>query len=121
MQQTSDRPGVGRTFRFDFTGEVDHDADTPLGERHDPLLTFAMTVLAANKQARLGGRLASFGRVEVAPGGRGTVASVVTAWLDVRAASAVALDELVATIRTQAEQRAERDGTRVVVTPEAEW
>lgn len=119
MQATSEGQGVQGSYRFDFTGGAGHDAATPLTERHDPLLTFAMTVLAANKQARLGGHLASFGRVDVAPGEPGTVASRVSAWLDVRAASASARDELVAVVRTQAEQRAERDGTGVVVTPES--
>lgn len=110
--------GAQGSYRFDFTGTAGHDAATPLGDRHDPLLTFAMTVLGANKQARLGGHLASFGRVEVSPGVEGTVVSRVTAWLDASAASPAALDELVSAIRTQAEQRAERDGTRLVVTRE---
>lgn len=119
MQTKGHGQGAHGSYRFDFTGTDGQDATTPMGERHDPLLTFAMTVLAANKQARLGGHLASFGRVEVAPGEQGTVASRVTAWLDVRATTAAARDGLVSVIRTQAEQRAERDGTKVVVTAEA--
>lgn len=110
--------GAQGSYRFDFTGAAGHDAATPLGERHDPLLTFAMTVLGANKQARLAGHLASFGRVEVTPGEQGTVPSRVTAWLDASAATPAALAELIAGIRVQAEQRADRDGTQVVVTPE---
>lgn len=118
MQTRGEGPGARGSYRFDFTGATGHDAATPSGERHDPLLTFAMTVLAADKQARLGGHKASFGRVEVAHGQRDAPASRVTAWLNARSATAAGLDALVAVIRTQAEQRAERDGTQVVVAPE---
>ena len=36
-------------------------------DRRDPMLTYAMTVLAANKQARLAEARATFGRVVVEP------------------------------------------------------
>ena len=38
---------------------------TRMEDRADPMLTYAMTALAANKQARLAGQRATFGRVEV--------------------------------------------------------
>ena len=44
-----------------------------------------MTVLAANKQARLAGQRATFGRVDVRPNGTNAIPSAVTAWLDARA------------------------------------
>ena len=56
-------------------------------DRHDPMLTYAMTALAANKQARLAGQRATFGRIEVVPNGTNAVPSRVTAWLDARAAT----------------------------------
>ena len=52
-------------YRFDFTGEANHAGTTRMEDRHDPMLTYAMTALAANKQARLAGQRATFGRVEV--------------------------------------------------------
>ena len=55
-------------------------------DRHDPMLTYAMTALAANKQARLAGARATFGRVAVEPNGTNAIPSQVTAWLDARAA-----------------------------------
>lgn len=106
-------------YRFDVTGEANHAGTTRMEDRHDPMLTFAMTALAANKQARLAGQRATFGRVEVAPNGTNAVPSRVTAWLDARADSVPALQELVATVAEQAEQRAGRDGTHLVVTPES--
>ncbi|QCX26344.1 allantoate amidohydrolase [Nocardioides jishulii] len=106
-------------YRFDFTGEANHAGSTRMEDRHDPMLTYAMTALAANKQARLGGHRATFGRLEVSPNGTNAVPSRVTAWLDARAASSAGLDDLVATVRAQAEQRAGRDGTSLTVTAES--
>ncbi len=46
---------------------------TRMEDRADPMLTYAMTALAANKQARLAGQRATFGRVEVTPNGTNAV------------------------------------------------
>ena len=40
-------------YRFDFAGEANHAGTTRMEDRRDPMLTYAMTALAANKQARL--------------------------------------------------------------------
>ena len=71
-------------FRFDFTGEANHAGTTRMEDRADPMLTYAMTALAANKQARLAEQRATFGRIEVAPNGTNAIPSRVTAWLDAR-------------------------------------
>jgi N-carbamoyl-L-amino-acid hydrolase len=88
-------------------------------DRHDPMLTFAMTALAANKQARLAGQRATFGRVEVQPNGTNAVPSAVTAWLDARADTVEHLDALLADVERQAQERAGRDGTSLTVTAES--
>ena len=106
-------------YRFDFTGEANHAGTTRMEDRHDPMLTYAMTVLAANKQARLAGQRATFGRVEVAPNGTNAVPSRVTGWLDARCESAEHLAELVAAVEKQAGERAGRDGTTLTVTAES--
>lgn len=106
-------------WRFDFEGEANHAGTTRMEDRHDPMLTYAMTVLAANKQARLAGARATFGRVQVEPNGTNAVPSTVTAWLDARASSSTSLDELVAAVARQASERASRDGTTVTVTAES--
>ena len=62
-------------YRFDFTGEANHAGTTRMEDRHDPMLTYAMTALAANKQARLSGQRATFGRVDVRPNGTNAVPS----------------------------------------------
>ena len=88
-------------------------------DRHDPMLTYAMTALAANKQARLAHERATFGRIDVTPNGTNAVPSSVTAWLDARCATDDSLAALVASVEKQAIERAGRDGTSVVVTAES--
>ncbi|MDX2968494.1 allantoate amidohydrolase [Kribbella solani] len=106
-------------YRFTFTGEANHAGTTLMEDRHDPMLTYAMTALAANKQARLAGARATFGRVAVEPNGTNAIPSQVTAWLDARAADTATLESLLAAITKQSTERAERDGTTVEVTAES--
>jgi beta-ureidopropionase / N-carbamoyl-L-amino-acid hydrolase len=106
-------------YRFDFVGEANHAGSTRMEDRVDPMLTYAMTALAANKQARLAGQRATFGRVEVTPNGTNAVPSRVLAWLDARCSSEPALAELVETVTRQASERAARDRTAVEVTAES--
>src|SRR4051812_28608009 len=106
-------------YRVDITGAANHAGTTRMEDRVDPMLTYAFTALGANKQARLAGQRATFGRLEVTPNGTNAVPSRVTAWLDARCSSDDALTELVDVVTRQATERAERDGTRVEVTPES--
>jgi N-carbamoyl-L-amino-acid hydrolase len=106
-------------WRFDFTGAADHAGTTRMEDRHDPMLSYAVTALAANKQARLAGQRATFGRVEAVPNGTNAIASRVTGWLDARASTEPALEHLVGIISSQARDRAGRDGTSLAVTAES--
>jgi N-carbamoyl-L-amino-acid hydrolase len=106
-------------FRFDFAGEANHAGTTRMEDRRDPMLTYAMTALAANKQARLAGQRATFGRVAVRPNGTNAVPSEVTAWLDARAESTEHLEQMLAEVERLATERAGRDGTTVEVTAES--
>ena len=106
-------------WRFDFDGEPNHAGATAMQDRHDPMLTYAMTVLAANKQARLSDARATFGRVAVEPNATNAIPARVQAWLDARGADAALVDEVVGDITRQAQDRARRDGTSVQVTAES--
>jgi N-carbamoyl-L-amino-acid hydrolase len=106
-------------YRVHITGAANHAGTTRMEDRQDPMLTYAMTALAANKQARVTGQRATFGRVETTPNSTNSVPSAVTAWMDVRCDTDQALTDLVATITRQAEERAERDGTTLTVTEES--
>lgn len=106
-------------WRYDVVGRADHAGTTRMEDRADPMLTYAMTALAANKQARLAGQRATFGRVEVTPNGTNAVPSRVTAWLDARAHSEEALAAMTDAIAKLARDRAERDGTALEITAES--
>ncbi len=106
-------------YRFDFRGEANHAGTTRMEDRRDPMLSYAMTALAANKQARLGGQRATFGRVDVIPNGTNAVPSQVTGWMDARGESEEALAALVGEVERLGTERAGRDGTTLEMTPES--
>lgn len=106
-------------WRFDFRGEANHAGTTRLEDRRDPMLTYANTVLAARKKARLAGALATFGKVTVEPNGVNAVPSRVSGWLDSRAPDEETLASVVAQIETAAAERGGRDGVAVEVTRES--
>ncbi|WBB70651.1 allantoate amidohydrolase [Micromonospora sp. WMMD812] len=106
-------------WRFDFTGEGNHAGTTRMADRHDPMLTYAFTVLAANKEARLRGAHATVGRVSVEPNATNAIPSRVTGWLDARAAEPDTLAGLVEAVRDKTVERARRDGTGVTLTEES--
>jgi N-carbamoyl-L-amino-acid hydrolase len=106
-------------WRLTIDGTGDHAGTTRMSDRHDPMLTFAYGVLAANKEARLAGAHATVGRVVVQPGATNAIPSRVTAWLDARAADPSTLDTLVAGITGRVTERAARDGTTVEIVAES--
>jgi N-carbamoyl-L-amino-acid hydrolase len=106
-------------WRLDFTGEPNHAGTTQMSDRRDPMLTFAFTVLAANKEARQRGAHATIGRVSVQPNATNGIASRVSAWLDARAASADTVGQLVSAIFDKARERSKKDGTSVELTTES--
>jgi N-carbamoyl-L-amino-acid hydrolase len=106
-------------WRFDFSGEANHAGTTRLDDRRDPMLTYATTVLAARKKARLAGALATFGKVAVEPNGVNAIPSLVRGWLDSRAADEPTLTALVAEIEQAAAERGLRDGVAVEVVRES--
>ena len=106
-------------WRFDFRGDADHAGTTRMADRHDPMLTYAYTVLAANKEARLSGSHATMARLAVEPNATNAIPSLVRGWLDARAADTPALDRLVEAVVKRAVDRAGRDGTHVEVEPES--
>jgi N-carbamoyl-L-amino-acid hydrolase len=106
-------------YRFDFTGDANHAGTTRMEDRHDPMLSYAATALAARSLAAASGQRATFGRLDVAPNGTNAIPSRVTAWLDARCDSEAELVRLVAEIRRQGEAQASSDGTALRVTDES--
>ena len=106
-------------WRFDFLGEANHAGTTRLDDRRDPMLTYATTVLAARKKARQAGALATFGKVDVSPGGVNAIAGRVSGWLDARAPDEETLADVVAAVEEAAQARGRRDGVDVTVLRES--
>jgi len=91
-------------WRIDFPGEANHAGTTRLEERHDAMLGYASTVLAARDAASRHGCLATLGKVRVSPGGVNAIAGSVTGWLDARGADQSAVRQTVADIAATAAQ-----------------
>lgn len=106
-------------WRLDFTGEANHAGTTLMADRRDPMLTFASTVLVANDEARRLGAHATIGRVQVYPNATNAVPGKVSAWLDARADSPDTMEQVVAGVHLQAQNRALADGTKVTLTAES--
>ncbi len=100
-------------YRFEFHGVGNHAGATAMTDRHDPMLAYAATALAARELAQQAGARATFGRLQVEPGSTNSIPSCVTAWLDARAESDAVLEALVGGIRERAEAAAAADGTTV--------
>jgi N-carbamoyl-L-amino-acid hydrolase len=107
-------------WRFTFTGEADHAGTTAFADRCDPMLTAAFMVLAARKEARTAGGLATVGRIEADPGAANVIPGTVRAWLDARAPDEAVLGHILEAVRSKIAERSERDGTRVRVETESE-
>ncbi|MFD2691298.1 allantoate amidohydrolase [Streptomyces phyllanthi] len=122
---TGDRVGVASAiwphgrWRFDFRGEANHAGTTRLADRHDPMLSYAESVLAARREARLAGAVATFGKISVEPNGVNAIPSLVRGWLDSRAADQATLDTVVDGIERAAREYAEAQGVRLDVVRES--
>jgi N-carbamoyl-L-amino-acid hydrolase len=106
-------------WRFDFTGRADHAGTARLADRHDPMLPYAATALAARQAAADHGAVATFGKVIVEPNGTNAVPSAVRAWLDARAADETAMQDAVTTVRSAADGFCEEHGVTLRVRQES--
>jgi N-carbamoyl-L-amino-acid hydrolase len=125
LDLTGDRIGIASAiwphgrWRFDFRGEANHAGTTRLGDRHDPMLPYAETVLAARREAEAAGAVATFGKIGVEPNGVNAVPSLVRGWLDSRAADQASLDTVVTGIEKAAREYAAAHGADLDVVRES--
>ncbi|GAA4916725.1 allantoate amidohydrolase [Streptomyces coeruleoprunus] len=106
-------------WRYDFRGEANHAGTTRLVDRHDPMLSYAETVLAARREAELAGAVATFGKIAVEPNGVNAIPSLVRGWLDSRAADQATLDTVTAAVEAAAREAAARQGVDLAVVRES--
>ncbi|WP_431889586.1 allantoate amidohydrolase [Nocardiopsis alba] len=95
-------------WRMDFTGRADHAGTTRLVDRADPMLPLAHTILAARALAESHDARATVAKAHITPNGTNAIPSLVSAWLDARAADETALTAVVEGVREAAE-KASRD------------
>ncbi|WP_030422142.1 MULTISPECIES: allantoate amidohydrolase [unclassified Streptomyces] len=125
LDLSGDRVGIASAiwphgrWRFDFRGEANHAGTTRLDDRRDPMQPYAETVLAARREARLAGALATFGKIAVEPNGVNAVPSLVRGWLDSRAADQESLDTVVAGVEKAAREHAAAHGVDLDVVRES--
>ncbi|MEU9217948.1 allantoate amidohydrolase [Streptomyces sp. NPDC048376] len=125
LDLSGDRVGIASAiwphgrWRFDFRGEANHAGTTRLADRHDPMLPYAETVLAARREAELAGAVATFGKIGVEPNGVNAIPSLVRGWLDSRAADQARLDTVVTGIEKAAREYAAAHGVDLDVVRES--
>ncbi|MER6558108.1 allantoate amidohydrolase [Streptomyces sp. NPDC001027] len=125
LDLSGDRVGVASAiwphgrWRFDFRGEANHAGTTRLEDRRDPMLPYAETVLAARREARLAGAVATFGKISVEPNGVNAIPSLVRGWLDSRAADQATLDTVVGGVERAARDHAAAHGIDLDVVRES--
>ena len=105
-------------WRVDFLGTADHAGTTRMRDRDDPMARFAATVLRVLDAAQSDSTRATFGRVRVAPNSTNAIPSMVSAWLDARAATDEALESVVASMGSQESITAESVTRRVEFDPD---
>jgi beta-ureidopropionase / N-carbamoyl-L-amino-acid hydrolase len=106
-------------WRLDFGGQADHAGTARFADRHDPMLPYAATVLAARQCAARAGALATFGKMIAEPGGSNGVSAAVRAWLDVRAPDEDTLRDTVTSVRSAAEEFSAEHGVTLTVRQES--
>jgi N-carbamoyl-L-amino-acid hydrolase len=106
-------------WRLEFAGRADHAGTTRIADRHDPMLPFAATVLAARAAAAGSGALATFGKVIAEPGAANGISSAVRAWLDARAPDEGTLDTLITEVSAAARAAAAEHGVALDVRRES--
>nr|WP_203722187.1 allantoate amidohydrolase [Streptomyces coelicoflavus] len=125
LDLSGDRIGIASAiwphgrWRFDFRGEANHAGTTRLADRHDPMLAYAETVLAARREAELAGAVATFGKIGVEPNGVNAIPSLVRGWLDSRAADQASLDTVVTGVEKAAREYAAAHGVDLDVVRES--
>jgi N-carbamoyl-L-amino-acid hydrolase len=83
------------------------------------MLPYAETVLAARREAERAGAVATFGKVSVEPNGVNAIPSLVSGWLDSRAADRPTLDTVIAGIEKAARAHADAHGVALEVVRES--
>ncbi len=100
-------------FKIHLQGLADHSGATPMGLRHDALVTAARLILAVEEAATMEsshGTVGTVGMVEVQPNSMNVIPGEVSLWVDIRGVDSASIARTVQGIRTQAELLASKAG-----------
>ena len=103
-------------FKIQICGVADHSGATPMGFRHDALVSAAKLVLAVEQAAaneKLHGTVGTVGVVDVEPGSINVVPGNVTLWVDVRGGEVDSIQRTLESIQKAMEDVAESDEVEV--------
>ena len=103
-------------FKLHVKGMADHSGATPMGFRHDALVSAAKLILAVEMAAtreKEQGTVGTVGVVEVDPGSINVVPGAVTLWVDVRGVNPESIARTLEEIRASARQVARMDHVTV--------
>lgn len=107
-------------WRLTIRGQGNHAGTTRMDERRDPMVVAARAILAGRQVAAASGTVrATVGRIEAVPGGTNVIASSVSAWLDVRAASGAETRSAVAAIADAVRSAAVAEGCELELVEES--
>lgn len=107
-------------WRIDIAGEGNHAGATRMGDRRDPMVAAARSIVAVRDAAvSRGDDRATVGRIHAVPGGTNVIPSVVTTWLDARSEHDGDTRDLVAEIVARVGAEAAAEGCSVTVVEES--
>lgn len=106
-------------WRMDLTGRADHAGTTRTKDRADPMLPFAHAVLAARAAAERHDARATVARAHITPNGTNAIPSLVSAWLDARAAEQHVLEAVVEQVSEATKRAAHDHGVALTTTEES--
>lgn len=103
-------------FKVHVHGVADHSGATPMGLRHDALVTASKIVLdvqACAREEQENGTVATVGVLDVDPGSINVVPGGAVLWVDLRGVDEESIDRTFSEIKRRAISRGEEDDTDV--------
>ena len=106
-------------WRMDLRGRADHAGTTRTIDRADPMVPLAHAVLAARAAAERHNARATVAKAHITPNGTNAIPSLVSTWLDARAADRKTLEAVVEQVRKATERAAHDHGVDLTIAAES--
>jgi len=122
LEETCEQIGIVKSiaaptrFKMFITGTADHSGATPMGFRHDALVSAAKLILAVEKAAtdeKEYGTVATVGVIEIEPGSVNVVPGKATLFVDLRGIDNESIARALASIEKAMNEVAVSDGVKI--------